>query len=122
MVAEANAGPDPIPYKSVTVSKLVDAIQFCQRQDASEAAKNISASMKSESGVQTAVSFFHASLPKNMPQCDIITGQPAAWTYSANGVKLKLSKTAASILSEHLMIDPKRLKRSKWCNYAFNLC
>jgi hypothetical protein len=105
MVAAAGAGPKPIHHKSLTVEKLAEAIRFCLTQDTAKAAATIAAKMRSESGVKTAVASFHSHLPRDDLECDIIKGQPAVWSCSRKGQRLKLSKMAAEILSSHLKVD-----------------
>lgn len=110
MVAAAGAGPAPIPQKSLDVDRLVDAIRYCLTPQASRAAEEIAVKMRSESGVQQAVASFHANLPRDRLECDIVKGQPAAWAYSRGRTHLKLSKVAADVLSSHLKIDSRGLE------------
>ncbi|KAJ9132456.1 Glycosyltransferase family 1 protein [Pleurostoma richardsiae] len=110
MVAAAGAGPKPIPQKSLSVENLVEAIRYCLKSEAAEAAQAIAAKMKVESGVEAAVASFHANLPRKELECDVIKGQPATWIYRGGGVRLRLSKLAAEILSSHLKVDFRRLQ------------
>ncbi|KFA74440.1 hypothetical protein S40288_08917 [Stachybotrys chartarum IBT 40288] len=110
MVAAAGAGPAPIPQKSLDVDRLVDAIQYCLTPQASKAAEEIAVKMRSESGVKQAVASFHANLPRDTLECDIVKGQPAAWGYSRGRTRLKLSKVATEVLSSHLKIDSRGLE------------
>ncbi|KAI6778752.1 uncharacterized protein J7T54_005855 [Emericellopsis cladophorae] len=110
MVAAAGAGPSPIPQKSLDVSQLVEAIQYCLTKQAASAAERIAVQMQSESGVQQAVKSFHSNLPRDLLECDVIKGQPAAWTYSRKRTNLKLSKAAAEVLLSHLKVDKKGLE------------
>lgn len=118
MVAAAGAGPSPIPQKSLSVEKLVEAIRFCLTPQAAEAASAIATKMKSENGVKQAVASFHSYLRRNSSlDCDIIKGQPAVWSYSRRssywrkGNKIRLSKVAAEILLAHLKIDRRSLRK-----------
>ncbi|KAH7123152.1 hypothetical protein EDB81DRAFT_913302 [Dactylonectria macrodidyma] len=110
MVATAGAGPDPIPQKSLTVESLVRAIEFCLTPEATKAAQGIEAKMKTESGVKAAVSSFHANLPSNDIECEVLRGDPAAWVYERRGTRIRLSKIAAEILSRHLKLEFRRLR------------
>ncbi|KFA52308.1 hypothetical protein S40293_00619 [Stachybotrys chartarum IBT 40293] len=105
MVAAAGAGPAPIPHKSLDVDRLVEAIRYCLTPQATRAAEGIARKMRSESGVKQAVASFHANLPRETLECDIVKGQPAAWIYSRGRTHLKLSKVATEVLSSHLKID-----------------
>ncbi|KAH6869070.1 hypothetical protein B0T10DRAFT_595972 [Thelonectria olida] len=110
MVAAAGAGPAPIPQKSLSVDNLVEAIRFCMTREAAQAAEKIAAKMRIESGVKAAAASFHAHLPRDRLECDIIKGQPAVWTCSKKRRRLKLCKTAAEILLSHLKVDVKSLE------------
>lgn len=110
MVAAAGAGPKPIPQKSLTVEALAAAILFCLTPEAADAAQEIAAKMKIESGVKAAVSSFHANLPTRHLECDILKGYPAAWVFKKKGTRIKLSKVAAEILSTHLKIEFSRIQ------------
>ncbi|OTA99660.1 glycosyltransferase family 1 protein [Hypoxylon sp. CI-4A] len=111
MVANAGAGPQPIPQKLLTHENLCNAIKFCITQDALLAAKSLSDKMRSESGVADAVDQFHANLPIREIRCDIIQDRAAAWTYKKGKTRLRLSKLAAEILVENAKINPSRLER-----------
>jgi hypothetical protein len=106
MVAAAGAGPKPIPYRALTAESLAEAITFCLTPEAGTAAGAISTMMRTESGVKNAVKSFHANLPNGDMQCDFFPEQSAAWTYRGNK-SMKISKMAASILTQNL-----RLKRA----------
>jgi len=110
MVANAGAGPSPIPYKALRVQNLAEAIQYCLTEEALHSATNIASKMRTESGVQTAVDSFHRGLPQELLKCDILEGQSAVWTYKRGRRQIKLSRVAAQILSEHLKLDLKKLE------------
>ncbi|KAL6406718.1 hypothetical protein AUP68_09521 [Ilyonectria robusta] len=110
MVAAAGAGPKPIPQKSLTVETLAAAIRFCLTPEAADAAQEIAAKMKTESGVKAAVSSFHANLPTRYLECDILKGYPAAWAFKKGRTRITLSKVAAEILSTHLKIEFSRIQ------------
>jgi hypothetical protein len=109
MVAAAGAGPNPIPYKSLTAENLAEAITFCLIPEAGKAASAISDTMKTESGVKSAVQSFHANLPKDNMQCDFFPDQSAAWTYRGQK-SIKMSKMAASILMQKWEVERTELR------------
>ncbi|KAI0378519.1 glycosyltransferase family 1 protein [Hypomontagnella monticulosa] len=111
MVASAGAGPRPIPQRLLTHENLADAIRFCLTDEALTAAKALSDKMRTECGVRNAADQFHAHLPVELLQCDIVKDRAAAWVYRKGKVQLKLSKVAAEILVENLRISPDRLER-----------
>lgn len=110
MIAAAGAGPEPIPYRSLTSTNLTEAIQFCLRPEARIAAQSIAASMSREEGVKTAVSSFYANLPVSDMYCDLLNDEAAVWEYQRKGKRLKLSGVAAEILTSRLKIDRDKLK------------
>ncbi|KAL1884035.1 hypothetical protein Daus18300_000144 [Diaporthe australafricana] len=110
MVANAKAGPDPIPHRELTSDNLAKAIDYCLTPQAAHAAAAIAASMASEMGVQAAVRSFHQNLPLSQMQCDLVPGEPATWAYHKGEKRLKLSKIAASIALSKGLVDLKRLK------------
>lgn len=110
MIAAAGAGPEPIPYRSLTSTNLAEAIQFCLRPEAQIAAQSIAESMSREQGVKTAVSSFYANLPVSDMYCDLLEDQPAVWQYQRKGKRLKLSGVAAEILTNRLKVDRDKLK------------
>lgn len=109
MVAASGAGPHPIHHKKLNVQNLSEAIQFCLTPEAARAAAGLASRMKTESGVATAVRSFHANLPLENLQCDIISGQPAAWVCKRGKKLIRLSKMAAGVLFQHLKVDPKKI-------------
>lgn len=113
MIACAGAGPLPIPHKQLTSDNLKEAIAFCLTQDAKIAAQSLASRMVNESGVQAAVLSFHANLPLETMQCDLIGTASASWRYKKN--YLHLSKLAAQILIEKGFISASDLE-----SYATN--
>ena len=108
MVATAGAGPSPIHHKALTSKNLADALTFCLLHTTLEAAQEISTKMATEHGVEAAAHSFHANLPLDMLQCDILPDQPATWMYKK--ASIKLSKLAAQILLEQSVIELKDLR------------
>lgn len=108
MVASAGAGPPPIPHATLTSEGLAEAIRKCLEPVTQEAARAVAKKMKQESGVLTAVDSFHRHLPPDL-KCDLSGPGPAAWQHKHGRRKLKISKSAASILSAQGMIDERKL-------------
>lgn len=109
MVAAAGAGPKPIPQRQLSAENLADAIRFCLIPEAAAAAQVLADKMKTETGVATAARSFHANLPANFMQCDLIPDQPAVWRYKTGKSRLRLSKQAAGVLLNHLRISQKNM-------------
>ena len=110
MVANAGAGPDPIPFKKLDVQILAEGIQYCLTPEATTAAQSIADRMASEQGVTAAMRSWLQQLPAQPLQCDLIPDQPAAWTHSKSGCKLKFSKVAAAALLSRKVVDSKHLQ------------
>ena len=102
MIANAKAGPLPIPYRELTGTKLAEAVQFCLTAEAKCAVKIIADRIRSENGVRQAVAFFHSQLPREKMQCEILPQQSATWLYTRCKRPLRLSNLAV----EHLYRDP----------------
>ncbi|KAJ6567721.1 UDP-glucose,sterol transferase [Mycena vulgaris] len=110
MVAAAGAGPKPIPHQALDARNLATAIAVCLTPEAAVAARTIASKMRSESGVQTAVASFHANLPLERLQCDVLPDRPAAWTVKRGKRKIRLSKLAAEVLVQNGDVERKALK------------
>lgn len=113
MVAAAGAGPEPIPQREVSVERLAEAIRFCQKAGARDAAAKMSTKIKQEDGVQAAVKSFHANLPFGKLQCDLLPDQAAAWKLRVGGFRgrnMKISKSAAGVLTKDTGLMTKNLK------------
>ncbi|KAJ5170112.1 uncharacterized protein N7500_002895 [Penicillium coprophilum] len=110
MVSAAGAGPDPIPYKHLKVTALVQALRFCLTSEAVRSAKSIAAKMQQDEGVKTAVASFHRNLPQGLVECDLLPKFPACWRYRLGKKEYHFSKVAAEILAERNLLDVKKLK------------
>ncbi|KAI4717975.1 UDP-Glycosyltransferase/glycogen phosphorylase [Aureobasidium sp. EXF-10727] len=110
MIANAGAGPKPLPPRQMTAAKLADAITFLMREETLAAAKTIAKRMSHEQGVQAAVNSFHRHLPVEVMQCDLIPDRPAVWTLKSGRNRVKLSKQAAEILTSQRSSLRKDLK------------
>ena len=110
MVANAGAGPKPIPHAELTVENLTDAIEFLLTPEAATAAAGIAEKMKTESGVTEAVKSFYRNLPMDVMRCEIMNDQMAVWSYKKIKPPLKLSKAAVQTLIERHKIKPEHLQ------------
>ncbi|KAF4436600.1 Sterol 3-beta-glucosyltransferase UGT80B1, partial [Fusarium albosuccineum] len=109
MVAAAGAGPPPIPYRSLSPSKLAESIKFCLKLEAQIAAQDMSRTMARENGVENAVRSFHANLPLSSLPCDILSDRPAVFQYRYKSRCIKLSGVAGQVLLDHLRVGAKKL-------------
>ncbi|CAI6321577.1 unnamed protein product [Periconia digitata] len=79
VVASNGAGPLPIPHKELDSHNLAEAIKFCLKSEAQQAARVVAEQMRRENGVETAVQSFHRHL--NIPDliCGVIPQNAADW-------------------------------------------
>ncbi|KAF6816474.1 sterol glucosyltransferase [Colletotrichum musicola] len=114
VVSNAGAGPGPIPQKELSVDRLVAAIRFCLSPAAQHAVHEVADIMRRERGVDTAVDSFHRNLPAAGLTCDVLSEQPAAWTYETKTPScrkhVKLSNQAVSYLVDAGKLRPADLK------------
>ncbi|KAK0721774.1 hypothetical protein B0T26DRAFT_700265 [Lasiosphaeria miniovina] len=110
MVANAGAGPKPIPSKQLDSQKLAEGIAYCLTPQARSAAQSIAEQMKSEQGVQAAAQSWLRQLPKHRLRCDLVPSEPAAWVYKKGKKPIKLSKIAAEELVSRKVIEAKKLE------------
>ncbi|KAK2775420.1 UDP-glucose,sterol transferase [Colletotrichum kahawae] len=109
MVANAGAGPKPIPHKQLSPENLAAAIRHCLSPQAVAGAQRIAAQMEAEDGVQAAVDSWWRQLPLERMQCDLIPSKPAVWRYTKYKRPMKLSKAAAEVLMSHDAVQIKQL-------------
>ncbi|KAI1857259.1 uncharacterized protein JN550_013342 [Neoarthrinium moseri] len=115
VVANAGAGPRPIPQKELTVERLVEAIEFATSTAAKNAAETLAFRMRQEKGVDTAVSSFHRGLPMTGMRCEILPDQVARWIRDTRGKRTRMSDAAVAVLiaQKKIKIDELKPLRSK---------
>ena len=113
MIANAKAGPLPIPQKSLNSSNLADAIGFCLTAETANAARCIANRMRDEKGVEQAVASFHRQLPRDRIGCELVPQRPATWLYTRCKRPMRLSTVAVENLSllRDLKFKRKHLKQ-----------
>lgn len=105
----AGAGPEPIPYRSLTSNGLAQAIAFCLTTEAREAAERIAGSMRTEDGVTAAVQSFYKHLPLEKMKCDFFPDQPAALVCGRGKKAVRMCKPVASVLVKNERLEIKQL-------------
>ena len=113
MIANAKAGPPPIPHKALNSKNLADAIAFCLTAETAKAARDIADRMRDEKGVRQAVASFHRHLPQDRIGCEMVPRQPATWLYTDCRRPIRLSNLAVENLSlaRNLKFKRKNLKQ-----------
>ncbi|EEA22134.1 conserved hypothetical protein [Talaromyces marneffei ATCC 18224] len=107
-VARAGAGPDPIPYKQLTVDKLVDAINFCLKPESLERAKKLANKIAAERGSDMGSQSVHQFLEPDRLRCSLAPSRSAAWRIKRT--KVRLSPFAACTLANAKLLDLHDLK------------
>lgn len=109
-VAAAGVGPEPVPHKRLTASKLSAAIRFCDSDLVRRAAEETRAQIEREDGVEAAIRSFHANLPLERLRCAILPDQVACWTTMVAGSEVKISMLAAKYLEKYAILRTRNLK------------
>lgn len=108
IVHRAGAGPQAVPYKSLTSEKLAENITKALEPEMRAKAQELSEKMKSEDGVTTAVEQFHSMQSVQKLSCFLCPDQTAVWRVRRTNVQL--STLAVAILSRHNRLGPRDLK------------
>ncbi|KAI6783136.1 Sterol 3-beta-glucosyltransferase UGT80B1-like protein [Emericellopsis cladophorae] len=108
MIARANAGPDPIPYKQLTAEKLAEAIQFCLKAETVQQAETYGEKIREEKGTDVGGQSFHSHLDVDDMRCSIAPSRTAVWRVRRS--KVRLSALAAAALFQEGLIKYEDLK------------
>ncbi|KAM7223855.1 sterol 3-beta-glucosyltransferase [Rhypophila decipiens] len=112
MVANVNAGPEPIPYKELTADKLAEGIKYCLGEEANKGAQKIAHDIEAEGdGAENACRAFHNNLiltGKNSMRCSILEDHVAVW--QLKDTSLRLSPIAANIAEKKGYVSWKKLR------------
>ncbi|KAH6625467.1 hypothetical protein C7974DRAFT_360679 [Boeremia exigua] len=111
MVARAGAGPDPIPHKQLTASKLADAISFCLRPETLDRAKDLARTIAEEQGCETVAQSIHRSIEPDHLRCSLAPSRCAVWRVKRTTIKL--SAFAAHTLAQASLLDLQDIKLSR---------
>ena len=113
MIARAEAGPIPVPYKKLTAELLAVGILTCLRSRIIERAQELGATIGSEKGTNVGAQSFHRNLNVDSLRCAICPTRAAAWRIRRTSTKL--SAFAATTLCNQglLNMDDLKLHRPK---------
>jgi hypothetical protein len=103
IIYRAGAGPQPIPYRSLEMKLLVDAVQIAMRPDVLRFAERIGERIKLEDGIEGAVESFHTHLPILSMACAALPSRTAVWKSKSKGIRL--SAVAATVLRKERLIE-----------------
>jgi hypothetical protein len=121
MVARAGAGPTPIPYKSLTVEGLANAILYALKPETLDRAKELGDRIREEKGCEAGAASFHSQMNIPRLRCMMAPSRAAVWRVKTNGSKtedLRLSAFAATVLGNEGLLDINQLKLYRPCEYA----
>jgi len=109
MIANAGAGPKPIPYKRLTAEALAGAITEALQPVMLERAIQMGDKIREESGCQAGAQSFHQQLDVENLRCALAPERAAVWRIKKTNVTL--SAFAASVLLniEELHLNDLRL-------------
>ena len=108
MVAQAGAGPQPIPHKQLTADRLAEAIELCLRPESLERAKTLARKVAAEGGRDLGAQFFHQNLEVDRLRCALVPSRPAVWR--VRRTQVRLSAFAACTLVDVKVLDFRDLK------------
>ncbi|KAF2743049.1 glycosyltransferase family 1 protein [Sporormia fimetaria CBS 119925] len=98
MTAKAGAGPEPIAYKQLTATKLVDAVEQALKPESLERAKELADKISQEEGAQDGARSFHRMLHHDEIRCMVEPTRSAVWRVRRTPVRL--SAKVAAILTQ----------------------
>lgn len=109
MIAQAGAGPEPIPHKKVNAENLAEALRFAISDGAQNAAEILGARMRQENGALSAALSFQRHLPLHELRCDI---EPTRYaTFYNPHSDIKMSTVVAQVLISEGRIRKDRMYR-----------
>ncbi|EOO01349.1 putative udp- transferase protein [Phaeoacremonium minimum UCRPA7] len=115
MIGRAKAGPEPVPYKSLTAEKLTEGIKYCLTEEAKSGAEDIAKCIELEGdGAENACKAFHKHLVlsgKHSMRCSVLDDRVAVW--KLKNTNLKLSALAADMLVQKGALNWKKLRLTR---------
>ena len=121
MVANAGAGPSPIPFKELTAEGLADAILEALKPETLERAKELGERIREERGCEAGAASFHAQMDIDKLRCSMAPGRAAVWRVKTKGSQtedVRLSAFAATVLGNEGILDVNKLRLYRPCEYA----
>jgi UDP:flavonoid glycosyltransferase YjiC (YdhE family) len=105
VIANAGAGPHPIPYREQTAEKLAQQIKEALHPESRVRARQIGLRLRQERGCERGARSFHDALSEKHSRCSVLPTRVAVWEVKgAQGIKCRLSPLAAAILLQRELI------------------
>lgn len=108
MIAKADAGPVPVPFKQMTAQSLAESITFALRADVKIAVQKMAENIAEEDGSGGTVQDFEQKLELDGMRCHLCPERLAIWRDKQTGAHL--SGFAAVTLAEQNLLDPRDLR------------
>lgn len=105
VVANAGAGPQPLPYKRLTANDLADAIIIALDSTVVTNASLLATRLNAEQGDKTAAHSFHHALPLDVMACSMDDQRAAVWQFRRRGSGVRLSSLAVTVLRKEGLLD-----------------
>ncbi|MCJ1429861.1 hypothetical protein MMC29_007776 [Sticta canariensis] len=118
IVASAGAGPRPVPSKLLTALNLAAAIIEALQPATKENARKLGLRISEESGTDDGAKSFHDRLPLNVMGCSMAPLRTAVWIMEKKNIKI--SAIAATVLRKNGLLDVRKLKLFRPCEYNLN--
>ncbi|TPX17811.1 uncharacterized protein E0L32_002912 [Thyridium curvatum] len=115
MIAQAGAGPVPIPFKRLTAETLAASIEFALKPEVKVAVQKMADGIASEDGASSTAEDFQNRHCIDQMRCDLCPEKLAVWRHKKTGAHL--SGFAASALVRVELIcarDLKPLRHAHW--------
>lgn len=107
MIYRAGAGPEPVPFRSLTEEGLAESIKKALDPDIQASVKEMSTKISNESGSEDAAAAFSNSLDYDKMRCLICPEQVAIWRVKKTNVRL--GPLAAATLAGNGIITPRQM-------------
>lgn len=115
MIAEAGAGPQPIPAKQLTAESLAQAIREALEPDVLTKARELGLRIEKEKGTDVGGQSFHDHLDLDRMRCALAPNRVATWR--VRRTQIKLSALAACVLANAKIISFADLKLHRSAEY-----
>lgn len=110
MVAEAGAGPQSVPVKTLSTSNLAAAILRALEPAVSQKASLLATKISRERGSERAAQSFLEQLPVRFMTCSLAPQRPAVWQHRSG--EIKISALAATVLVRKSLLHLRDLEMS----------
>eukprot|EP01053_Blabericola_migrator_P002393 Blabericola_migrator_1__2392@NODE_1671_length_4044_cov_226_150616_g1085_i0_p1_GENE_NODE_1671_length_4044_cov_226_150616_g1085_i0NODE_1671_length_4044_cov_226_150616_g1085_i0_p1_ORF_typecomplete_len899_score133_52Glyco_transf_28/PF03033_20/5_4e36UDPGT/PF00201_18/1_8e27ATG_C/PF09333_11/8e03ATG_C/PF09333_11/1e03ATG_C/PF09333_11/2e11Glyco_tran_28_C/PF04101_16/1_2e07VPS13_C/PF16909_5/0_0029_NODE_1671_length_4044_cov_226_150616_g1085_i011483844 len=118
VVVRAGVGPSPVPFKKLTVNRLVEAIKEALSPEIQARAAAIGERIRQEDGTAVGAQFFHRTLDIDKMRCALAPRRTAAWV-TKKGVPLSAFAAAVLVKSNFLSYEDLKLYRVKEYNTKY---